>query len=83
MNADEQGAEAIYTYIEATDMQGASFYPFAYTAKRRWINAYKAVAGAPNPDTRKLHGIFMQALHNGAERDAAYDAVLDAMMEGE
>ena len=77
----EADAEAIYSYLEATNMQGASFFPWANIAKRRWINAYKAALdGKAKPDVRAWHTIFMQALHNGADKNTAYDAVLDAAL---
>jgi len=77
----EADAEAIYAYLEATNMQGASFFPWANMAKRRWINAYKAaLAGKSKPDVRAWHTVFMQAIHNGADKNTAYDAVLDAAL---
>ena len=77
----EADAEAIYAYLEATNMQGASFFPWANIAKRRWINAYKAaLAEKVRPDVRAWHTVFMQALHNGEDKDTAYDAVLDAAL---
>ena len=77
----EADAEAIYAYLEATNMQGASFFPWANIAKRRWINAYKAaLAEKVSPDVRAWHTVFMQALHGGADKNTAYDAVLDAAL---
>ena len=77
----EADAEAIYSYLEATNMQGASFFPWANIAKRRWINAYKAaLAEKVSPDVRAWHTVFMQALHNGEDKNTAYDAVLDAAL---
>ena len=77
----EADAEAIYSYLEATNMQGASLFPWANTAKRRWINAYKAaLAETVRPDVRAWHTVFMQALYGGADKNTAYDAVLDAAL---